>query len=129
MPNKVSATRSGASCTSPCGSRTASRAGFPSRIEEGHADISLREVSMTHLTRGAALLCAFVLLITGAVAAQQTQPQRGGSIVIALGSQPETLNPPSMPGGGREVQPGRDPREVPRSTPARLCERLVYHDA
>src|SRR3972149_7285032 len=53
----------------------------------------LQEVSMAHLRRGAALLCAFVLLITGAAAAQQTQPQRGGTIVIALGSDPETLNP------------------------------------
>ena len=48
---------------------------------------------MAQLTRSAALLCAFVLLITGAAAAQQTQPQRGGTIVIALGSDPETLNP------------------------------------
>jgi peptide/nickel transport system substrate-binding protein len=48
---------------------------------------------MTQLTRGAALLCALVLLATGAAAAQQAQPQRGGTIVIALGSDPETLNP------------------------------------
>jgi peptide/nickel transport system substrate-binding protein len=48
---------------------------------------------MTQLTRGAALLCVLVLLVTGAAVAQQTQPQRGGTIVIALGADPETLNP------------------------------------
>ena len=39
---------------------------------------------MAQLTRGTAILCALVLLVTGAVAAQQAQPQRGGTIVIAL---------------------------------------------
>lgn len=48
---------------------------------------------MRHFARGAALFCAFIILVSGIAAAQQAQPQRGGTIVIALGADPETLNP------------------------------------
>ncbi len=48
---------------------------------------------MRYLRQGAAVLCAVVLLVTGSATAQQSQPQHGGTIVIALGSDPETLNP------------------------------------
>ena len=48
---------------------------------------------MISVNRVIALLCALVLVAAASAAAQQPASQRGGTIVIALGGDPETLNP------------------------------------
>src|SRR3990172_2826360 len=48
---------------------------------------------MTSVNRVIALLSALVLVVAASASAQQPGPQRGGTIVIALGGDPETLNP------------------------------------
>lgn len=48
---------------------------------------------MGYLKHAIGVICAFVLVVGGMAGAQQPTPQRGGAIVIALGADPETLNP------------------------------------
>jgi peptide/nickel transport system substrate-binding protein len=48
---------------------------------------------MRHLKRSLTIICACILVVGGTAGAQQSAAQRGGTIVIALGSDPETLNP------------------------------------